>query len=622
MSRRYRIAREGEKGFTLIELLVVIIILGILSAVAVFAVRGTGDKGAAAADVIDRRTIQTAEEAHCAKFGTFASEGLLVANRLLSEESTNHDVTVSSAPGRCGNTTYTITRAPLPPEEQNLTVGTAGDPWRTSKIRLSRFSLDAGTCETMTKLRNDYTVGESLATSWDLISPGNHPSYGSNPTWRFHLRPNVTFHNGVPFTSAAIKYTYDRLVSKNDDFSAQFAKGNNPSSMVIVDDLTIDITPAIPNFRLPEILVHPTYGIMAPGSEPSVNNDVQCTGPFKLKEYVQDARMVVERFDGYWGPKAKLKTLTFKFISDSTTRRLALETGDVDAIFDVGRQQVAGLRANPKLKVVTAQPSAVFLFYQNINGTAPYDKLRSEKVRRALALSIDRQAFIDQNYEPGTASVVQTPAPPSILGSYASTITGYTHNLAQARQLLADDSWVCTGSSQPACNANEIRQKGGVPLNLQLLSNTSDDLPLLQDLKARALAVGINIVIGTDGTNRSTRKNGGQWDLDTSTPNQNDANPAFLLTLQWWSGSINPWISWQQAGPTFDARYAQAMASPTADGARNFAAQAMDYLIDEQAITIPLAGISRVYGLKVAIEGFNPHPAQSHVGWAQVYRTR
>lgn len=92
---------QAERGFTLIELLVVIVILAILAAVVVFSVGGAGDKGQAAALKTDTRTIATAQEAHCAKNGRYASEADLVAAGFLSEESEYHDVFLNSA-GRCG----------------------------------------------------------------------------------------------------------------------------------------------------------------------------------------------------------------------------------------------------------------------------------------------------------------------------------------------------------------------------------------------------------------------------------------------------------------------------------------------------------------------------------------
>lgn len=97
--------RHGEHGFTLIELLVVIIILGVLSAVVVFAVRGTNDKGRAAAMAIDTRTIRTAQEAYCAQKGRYASADELVSERFLSELPVLNqtDAVTAATPAAFGN---------------------------------------------------------------------------------------------------------------------------------------------------------------------------------------------------------------------------------------------------------------------------------------------------------------------------------------------------------------------------------------------------------------------------------------------------------------------------------------------------------------------------------------
>jgi len=102
IGRQRRKRSEDQAGFTLIELLVVIIILGILSAVVVFAVRGVGDKGQTAAQVTDRKTLQTAQEAFCAQKGFYATnQQELVDAKFLSEAGSLNSI--QNVTGPCGD---------------------------------------------------------------------------------------------------------------------------------------------------------------------------------------------------------------------------------------------------------------------------------------------------------------------------------------------------------------------------------------------------------------------------------------------------------------------------------------------------------------------------------------
>ena len=105
ISERLARSRRSQRGFTLIELLVVIIVLGVLSAVVVFAVRGTGDKGRGSAMSIDARTIRTAQEAYCAQNGRYGSAEELVSGKFLSEMPIYHqtDTTAAGTPSASGN---------------------------------------------------------------------------------------------------------------------------------------------------------------------------------------------------------------------------------------------------------------------------------------------------------------------------------------------------------------------------------------------------------------------------------------------------------------------------------------------------------------------------------------
>ncbi|MEM1335183.1 MAG: type II secretion system protein [Actinomycetota bacterium] len=98
----HREAEHVDEGFTLVELLIVIVILGILSTVTVFAVRGITDQGQASACATDFRAIQTAQSAHYGLEGSYASEADLVGNGMLASESDLFDTSVTGGD-------YTIT---------------------------------------------------------------------------------------------------------------------------------------------------------------------------------------------------------------------------------------------------------------------------------------------------------------------------------------------------------------------------------------------------------------------------------------------------------------------------------------------------------------------------------
>ena len=122
---------DDDQGFTLVELLIVIVILGVLATVTVFAVRGITDQGKDGAADADLKTLESAEEAHMAKFGTYGTEADLVSAGLLRQESTIHDITLASgnytiaAQGGGGGPTTTLA---APATNQGTAITFAGVP--------------------------------------------------------------------------------------------------------------------------------------------------------------------------------------------------------------------------------------------------------------------------------------------------------------------------------------------------------------------------------------------------------------------------------------------------------------------------------------------------------------
>ncbi|MDQ4096481.1 MAG: ABC transporter substrate-binding protein, partial [Actinomycetota bacterium] len=248
--------------------------------------------------------------------------------------------------------------------------------------------------EPLLSLGSDFSLRPGLAERWELVGP---------TTWRFHLRPGVMFHDGRPFGADDVVWSWSREFLPT-------AVTRTLASVTKVDDRTVDFNLSAPNLRLPEQLVHPE-GPIVPRNGHSDSTPPVGTGPYKVVEYVPRQRVVVERFDGYWGEKAKVPRLTFRFLPDEASRREALQEGEVDVAAGPGP---ADLDAN--FRVVTARPGATQQLSFNETGAAPFDVTADRAVRRAVALAIDRQAYVAEVLK-GRGEPGRWLSPPAVLGA-------------------------------------------------------------------------------------------------------------------------------------------------------------------------------------------------------------
>jgi len=150
-------------------------------------------------------------------------------------------------------------------------------------------------------------------------------------------------------------------------------------------------------------------------------------------------------------------------------------------------------------------------------------------VRRAVASALDREEYVEGVLD-GNAEVVSTVNPPAVLGEHADLVEGVPYDPDEAGRLLDQAGW--------ALGPDGIRTKDGRPLELSMVY-ARVDLSTLEYVQAKLAEVGIrgNIEQLDAGAYRE-RLDTGNYDLDFSGPNQNDANPAFLLALRWYSKGI------------------------------------------------------------------------------------
>lgn len=490
---------------------------------------------------------------------------------------------------------------PLPDEQQTLTAATPGDVFVTrDRVNLGIWPDNANICETLVGLDESFKVTPALATKWTLQSPN---------TFRFELRSGVQFHIGEPLNAEAVAYSLRRAVEKRNVLQTFFG----PDSVKVVDERTVDVTATQPNLRLPEQLAHPFFSIIALATEPA--DKPVCTGPMEFVSYAANDRLVARRFDGYWGTKAKLRELTFRFIPDPNTRRLALESGEVDAIYALPPQQAASVKARPGLRLAPAPPGAVITLSINLHGADPYTVMSDRAVRQALGHALDPKALADDLYA-GNVEVVKTVSPTAILGGGAATVKGFSPDLARAEQLLDGAGW--------KKGSDGIREKEGRKLSVVMVAQFDMERESLQLIQAQARRAGFDVKIdhAPDGAAYARKINSGEFDLDANYFNQNDGNPARIVGLLWYGKTNSPRIGFTNPGPAFDMLVDEALATPDPQTAARKTAEAMQVLIDEEAAAIPLTGFPQIFVLKSSVAGFTAHPSVNHQRWDTVYRTK
>ncbi|MDQ6772991.1 MAG: ABC transporter substrate-binding protein [Candidatus Dormibacteraeota bacterium] len=276
-----------------------------------------------------------------------------------------------------------------------------------------------------------------LAKSWDESRDGT--------VWRFHL-VTAKWSDGTDFTADDVKFSWDRARDKttvpanpHPDYFAPIA------SIAVVDPHTVTVTLKQFSwnwlFHMAQgsaaIVPKSTHLVSAAGAPPATELATKPvgTGPFKLEAYTPNVSLTLTRNDSYWGSQPKLKQVVFRFISDPNAMNNALKSGSIDAIAQVGGpEQLGEFKADANFRVLIGAPGGkVIVGINNLGGP-----LSDVRVRRALALAVDRKAWI-QGVFSGYAVPIGSHSTPNDTEPYYVDTTGVNaYDPAQAKQLLAE----------------------------------------------------------------------------------------------------------------------------------------------------------------------------------------
>jgi peptide/nickel transport system substrate-binding protein len=156
------------------------------------------------------------------------------------------------------------------------------------------------------------------------------------------------------------------------------------------------------------------------------------TGPYMVSEWKRGESVTFVKNPTYWGDPAKAATLVFRWSSESAARLLELQSGTVDGIDNIGPDDFATVKADPKLQI--ALRPALNVFYVGMTNTfAPFDNV---KVRQAIAMGIDRQRIVDTFYPVG--SEVASHFTPCTIPNGCVGDPWYSFDAKAAKALLAE----------------------------------------------------------------------------------------------------------------------------------------------------------------------------------------
>lgn len=241
----------------------------------------------------------------------------------------------------------------------------------------------------------DGVVVPEIAESWDNPEP---------TIWEFTIRDGVKFHDGSDLTVEDVKFTFDRVIvegAMEGETSPRKGLLGPLAEVEIVDDSTVRFILEEPWPILLAMLPH--QQIVSKDYLEQVGSDIATqpmgAGPFKFIEGTIDDRIVLERFDDYYGGSPEIPTVgpapaarvIFEFMPEVSTRIAAIQGGDVHIIHMVPPDMVATLEADPNIEVKTVEGTRMHMFEMNVD-RAPFDDVR---VRQAVNYAIDMDTIVE-----------------------------------------------------------------------------------------------------------------------------------------------------------------------------------------------------------------------------------
>lgn len=332
------------------------------------------------------------------------------------------------------------------------------DPQRTAAS--STFTVTNNIYDTLVGATPDWEIVPRLAKDWKISDDGMEIT--------FELRDDVKFHNGRQLTAKDVEFSFYRL---KDAESPRARDYENITGIEVLDDYTIKFTTETLDVELEKIFAYPWAVVVPEEAVDNLKTKPVGTGAFTLMEWIPQQHIVLQRNEDYYGDKARLDTVKLVLIPDATSMMASFQVGDLDIIPLTG-DQVTMVETNSDYQVISESMNAVQIMSLNTDN----EILTNEKVRRAMAMAINKQEVIDASMF-GYGDEIGSHLPPTS-PDYYDTNDIIEYNPEKAKELL-----------------KEAGYENGFDINMVLPKNYQLHVDAGQVIADQLSKIGINVKI-------------------------------------------------------------------------------------------------------------------------------
>jgi peptide/nickel transport system substrate-binding protein len=320
-----------------------------------------------------------------------------------------------------------------------------------------------------------------LAQSWEVSPDGL--------TITFHLRHGVRWHDGEPFTSRDVLYTYRVTVDPKTPtaYSDSFKQVKTAEAL---DPYTFRVSygkpfaPALESWGMPVLPAHLLEGKEITTS-PLIRNPVG-TGPFIFKQWIPGQKVTLESNPNYWEGRPYISRYVYRIIPDNSTMYMELKSGGID---QMGLSPVQYQRQTNTPDFMSRfnkyrYPASAFT-YLGFNLRLPL--FQDRRVRQAITSAIDKDEIV-QGALLGMGQIAHGPYKPGTWAYKERVAVDFPYDPARAKALLQEAGYLM--------GKDGILVKDGKPLSFTIMTNQNDQrTKSAQIIQQRLKKVGIDVKI-------------------------------------------------------------------------------------------------------------------------------